>query len=115
MPSQKLPFHRQLIEESELEAAAETARQRVDWSERSEAARRWAINYDRNDIQNTKEIALQGAFLQSLFVEVLGYVDQAHGEGRWTLEAHPTTEINATFPGCFRHGSPSAWCRGRSQ
>jgi type I restriction-modification system DNA methylase subunit len=76
----------------------DASRGRTDWRERLAAARAWASAYAENDIENTKEISLQATFLNRVFVNVLGYTDQGAGRSPWTLEAHPTTDVNARFP-----------------
>jgi len=92
------PRTKPLIPKEALANAAERATQRRDWLDRLAAARSWVAAYNSNDIQATREKSLQAAFLHRIFVDILGYVDQATGPGQWTLTAEPSTDLNAKAP-----------------
>lgn len=98
MPRVALPSAKSIVRPEVLEALAEKVRSRPDWESRFAAAKSWSSAYARNRIEKTREKSLQATFLQRVFVDVLGYLDQGEGPGYWTLEAEPSTEIDSRSP-----------------
>ncbi|MFY9821434.1 MAG: TaqI-like C-terminal specificity domain-containing protein [Thermoanaerobaculia bacterium] len=94
----KLPSQKDLVRPEDLDAIAAKVRTRPDWETHLIAAKNWAAAYSRNRLETTKEKSLQSTFLQRVFVDILGYLDQGHGPGYWTLEAEPSTDVDARFP-----------------
>lgn len=94
----KLDTNHRLLSEQTLEELAAIARDQADWEERLSAARQWTATYQKSDVENTKEKALQSVFLTRVFGSILGYRDRGEGRVLWTLEFEPTTDIDAKRP-----------------
>ena len=56
----------------------------------------WQKSLKDSDLERTKESAIQGAFLQRFFTDLLDYTSQFEGESTWNLVQHPKTEVDKT-------------------
>lgn len=58
----------------------------------------WQKSLKDSNLEKTKETAIQGAFLQKFFADILDYTSQFEGASTWQLVQHPKTDIDRSEP-----------------
>jgi len=57
--------------------------------------KRWKKALSQSNLDETKEVSLQGDFLNNIFKFILGYISQTSGKSEWTLIQEATTEVGS--------------------